>query len=82
MMCLQEDGTVLEMDFNTYLMGVLFGEMPVDFDIEALKAQAILARTYAYKYLISPAYPSTLEMFIPVSPTFSVSSKLTSSLFS
>ena len=46
---LQEDGTVLEMDFNTYLMGVLFGEMPVDFDIEALKAQAVVARTYTLK---------------------------------
>lgn len=30
-----------------YLVGVLAGEMPASFDLEALKAQAIAARTYA-----------------------------------
>lgn len=46
---LQEDGTVVKMELNTYLIGVLLGEMPVDFDIEALKAQAVVARTYTLK---------------------------------
>lgn len=46
---LEEDGTVLKMELNTYLMGVLLGEMPIDFDIEALKAQAVVARTYTLK---------------------------------
>lgn len=31
---------------ETYVQGVLAGEMPVDFELEALKAQAIAARTY------------------------------------
>ena len=30
-------------------MGVLAGEMPISFHVEALKAQAIAARTYALK---------------------------------
>jgi len=42
---------------ETYLCGVVPSEMPASYHEEALKAQAILARTYAYKYLIEPAYP-------------------------
>ncbi|GBF78386.1 stage II sporulation protein D [Paenibacillus sp. 598K] len=34
-----------------YVRGVLAGEMPVDFELEALKAQAIAARTYIVKQL-------------------------------
>ncbi|MEG0180600.1 MAG: stage II sporulation protein D [Terrisporobacter sp.] len=37
---------VMEMDMEEYLYGVLSSEMPSTFDIEALKAQAIAARTY------------------------------------
>lgn len=36
----------MQMDIETYLYGVLSGEMPSDFDLEALKAQAVAARTY------------------------------------
>ena len=32
-----------------YIVGVLAGEMPVDFDLEALKAQAVASRSYALK---------------------------------
>ena len=38
--------TVLEMDLGTYLLGVLRAEMPASFPEEALKAQAVAARTY------------------------------------
>ena len=40
------DGTVLEMDLGTYLVGVVRAEMPASFALEALKAQAVAARTY------------------------------------
>ena len=40
--------TVKEMDMEEYIKGVVAAEMPVDFDIEALKAQAVAARTFAY----------------------------------
>lgn len=38
-----------ELEIDEYLIGVLAGEMPVSFHEEALKAQAIAARTYALK---------------------------------
>jgi len=41
------DADVREMDMDTYLTGVVLAEMPVSFETEALKAQAIVARTYA-----------------------------------
>ena len=37
---------VLEMDLGTYLTGVVRAEMPASFEPEALKAQAVAARTY------------------------------------
>lgn len=38
---------------ETYVMGVLAAEMPIDFELEALKAQAIAARTYIVRRLSS-----------------------------
>ena len=35
-----------DMDIEEYLYGVLAGEMPSEFEIEALKAQAVAARTF------------------------------------
>ena len=40
--------TIQEMDLETYLCGVVRAEMPASFELEALKAQAIAARTYTY----------------------------------
>lgn len=37
---------VEEMDLDTYLYGVVSAEMPASFEKEALKAQAVVARTY------------------------------------
>jgi stage II sporulation protein D len=36
----------VSMSLDDYLIGVVAAEMPADFDIEALKAQAVAARTY------------------------------------
>ena len=41
--------TVREMDMDTYLVGVILAEMPASFEMEALKAQSCVARTYAGK---------------------------------
>lgn len=38
---------ILEMDMQEYLIGVVAAEMPATFPDEALKAQAVAARTYA-----------------------------------
>ena len=43
------DGAVVQMELESYLTGVLLCEMPADFEIEALKSQAVVARTYALK---------------------------------
>lgn len=42
-------GTVEQIELEEYLVGVVAAEMPASFNSEALKAQAILARTYALK---------------------------------
>ena len=39
--------SVYEVPFEEYIKGVLAGEMPAEFDLEALKAQAVAARSYA-----------------------------------
>ena len=39
-------GDIVELDFEDYLMGVVYAEMPASFSLEALKAQAVAARTY------------------------------------
>lgn len=45
-----DEETVTEMDLESYLMGVVAGEMKNDWPMEALKAQAILARTFVLKF--------------------------------
>ena len=45
----QEDGTTVQMDMEAYLLGVVLAEMPAAFEPEALKAQAVVARTYTQK---------------------------------
>lgn len=41
-------GEVQEIKLDDYLDGVVASEMPVDFELEALKAQAVVARTYTF----------------------------------
>lgn len=50
---LMKDGTVQEMELETYLVGVLLGEMPTEFPDEAQKAQAVVCRTYTLHGLSS-----------------------------
>ncbi|MDF2544183.1 MAG: hypothetical protein K0S47_3901 [Herbinix sp.] len=42
----QSNGAEEELDFNKYLMGVVAANMPAGYEVEALKAQAVIARTY------------------------------------
>ena len=46
---LKDDGTVVPVELEEYLVGAVLGEMPASFEQEALKAQAVAARTYAWK---------------------------------
>jgi stage II sporulation protein D len=49
---LQSDGTTKTLKLEDYLVGVILGEMPLNFDIEALKAQAVVARTYTLRRVL------------------------------
>ena len=44
--------TIRPMDIETYLCGVVAGEMRNDWPMEALRAQAILARTFVLKFVM------------------------------
>lgn len=46
-----EKKAIQSMDIESYVQGVLAGEMRADWPMEALKAQAILARTFVLKYV-------------------------------
>ena len=48
---LKTSDEIIKLSLNDYLIGVVGQEMPASFHIEALKAQAIAARTFAYNYL-------------------------------
>ena len=43
------DHETVDMDLEDYLLGVVLGEMPASFEPEALKAQAVVARTYTLR---------------------------------
>jgi len=57
------DGTVLRLELEEYVRGVVAAEMPAAFELEALKAQAVIARTYAVRRMRAlggagvPGYP-------------------------
>ena len=55
-----DEGLVLinEVLLEEYLYSVVASEMPAHYPLEALKAQAVCARTYGYRYLEHPGYES------------------------
>lgn len=58
--CLRMDqGIVLinELPLEEYLYAVVPSEMPASYPEEALKAQAVCARTYAYRYILRAGIP-------------------------
>lgn len=64
------DGTVENMTLHDYLTGVLMGEMPASYDLEALKAQAVAARTYTLHRLSGGGTlsddPAVCQAFLPL----------------
>lgn len=57
--CRTKDGltVVNELSLEEYLYAVVPSEMPPGYPIEALKAQAVCARTYAYRYILHAGLP-------------------------
>ena len=48
---LKSDKTVENIELEEYIIGVVSSEVPVSFETEALKAQAVASRTYALKQM-------------------------------
>lgn len=48
-----DTGQVEELEFDTYLYGVVSAEMPASYEIEALRAQAVVARTYTIYQIVN-----------------------------
>lgn len=53
-----EEGMVIinELPLEEYLYAVVPSEMPASYPMEALKAQAVCARTYAFKYILHAGF--------------------------
>ena len=49
----QQSGQIEEIAIDEYLYGVVSAEMPANYEIEALKAQAVAARTYTIYQIIN-----------------------------
>lgn len=45
---ISDKNELVEMPLEEYIKGVISAEMPAEFELEALKAQAVASRTYAY----------------------------------
>jgi len=62
-LCVLQDGQVTELALEEYLVGVVRAEMPASFESEALKAQAVAARTYTlYKMTTGGNHAPTADI--------------------
>jgi len=60
---LHEKKDVISLSLEDYIIGTVAAEMPASFEMEALKAQAVCARTYALKKLIDKhPYPNGADL--------------------
>lgn len=55
---LSQDKKIIELWLEDYILGTVAAEMPASFETEALKAQAVCARTYTFRKLLdNKKYP-------------------------
>ncbi len=62
------DGIETELELEEYLIGVVAGEMPASFEEEALKAQAVAARTFTALHMTGKAECKSSDCDICSSP--------------
>lgn len=55
----EKTGNIKEIPLEKYIIGVVSGEMPINFEKEALKAQAIASRSYALYHMNGKEYDVT-----------------------
>ena len=62
---LNRSGNLQQMTLEDYLLGVVLAEMPASFEPEALKAQAVVARTYTCKRMEGGKYDAAAVCMDP-----------------
>ena len=55
----ESNNEIKEIPFEKYIIGVVAGEMPANYEMEALKAQAVAARSYALYHMNGSEYDVT-----------------------
>ena len=55
----EKTGNILKVPFEDYIKGVVSGEMPASFELDALKAQAVASRSYALYHMHGGKYDVT-----------------------
>lgn len=58
------DGTVQQINIDDYLLGVVAGEMPASFELEAIKAQVVASRTFVYSRLLSVDNTTSTQVYL------------------
>lgn len=58
------DNNVNYIDMDDYLLGVVAGEMPAEFEIEALKAQVVASRTFVYNRNLSVDNTTNTQVYL------------------
>lgn len=58
------DGEVQKILLDDYLLGVVAGEMPASFELEALKAQVVASRTFVYSRLLSVDNTTNSQVYL------------------
>lgn len=60
---LKQQNKIIELKLEEYVVGTVAAEMPASFELEALKAQAVCARTYAIRKIIEGTkYPLNADL--------------------
>lgn len=60
------DGNVNYINMDDYLLGVVAGEMPANFEMEALKAQAVASRTFVYNRNLSVDNTTNSQVYLGI----------------
>lgn len=64
---LMKDGSVCRMELEEYVKGCVFGEMPLDFELQALMAQSVAVRSFTLRRML---YGTTKHPSAPVCTDF------------
>lgn len=62
--CARSDGCVSQIEIEEYVKGVVAGEMPLSFELEALKAQAVVARTFVYSRNLKVSDDTSSQVYL------------------